>query len=112
MGINPLAENALHGLTPAEQAPDWAMDTPAPAASHSLPYVKPSQPHTGVYIESHAPGIALQVPAPPHSPTGPAQYDPFGQAVASPIWQPSGLVPHAVWLTMLWPNEAASHELP
>ena len=54
------------------QAPRAATRTPAEFATHSLEYVLPSQPHTGLYSAEQNVGRVVQVPAVPQP--VPAQY--------------------------------------
>src|SRR6058998_109632 len=56
-------ESVWHPLAGSQHTPRWSTDTPARSASHSLPYVRPSQPHTGSHCAVHASGVAWQVPS-------------------------------------------------
>src|SRR5437762_1770187 len=51
-------------------APWWATLAPAAAAWQALPYVLPSQPHTGSKICRQASGRGVQVPAAAQTPDG------------------------------------------
>jgi hypothetical protein len=56
-----------------EHAPAAATPRSARFASHSLEYVRPSQPHTGSPVAGHVAGTEMQLGAPKQSPDGVAQ---------------------------------------
>src|SRR5262249_12577373 len=71
------------------------MDTPAPAALQSLPYVLPSHPHTGADCSVQTSGFFAHVPvcsAAPHMASiGKLQYSPLGHA--APVRPPQEISP-------------------